>query len=324
MGRVACDVYSLVRPLTPVLFISVLGCAQKITRMVPASTPTPSTDCVDLDEDGYGEGVDCLGPDCDDRTAWLHDTCGRCPTPCAEMVAVPGGPFGMGGDFGPLTEQPSAATRSVTVSAFAIDATEVTVAQYDACVAVGHCKKANIGHSILEDKCHGIHPNRENHPVNCVTWTMAVEYCRFVGKRLPTEAEWEKAARGTDGRNFPWGNELPTCDRANYALVARRGGAAVENYCVGDPPPVGMYPLGNSPHGAADMAGNLWEWTADWFDETHQLTGSDVDPQGPTAGTERVVRGGAWDYGPDSLRTYERASFAPDAWRNYVGFRCAR
>ena len=213
---------------------------------------------------------------------------------------------------------------TLTVSAFELDATEVTVSQYAACVAAGGCAQPHEGDPKVNDKCHRNRPEEAELPVNCITWDMADSYCRFVGKRLPTDAEWEKAARGGDGRTYPWGEASPSCELANYAPVASRFGAAVAQYCVGGPTPVGSYPEGTSPYGIVDMSGNVWEWTADWFDSAHTTRPDSVDPRGPPEGSQRIVRGGAWDFGPDSLRAYNQGHFPPTEWHNFIGVRCAR
>jgi eukaryotic-like serine/threonine-protein kinase len=194
----------------------------------------------------------------------------------------------------------------VWLDAFWIDRTEVTNAQYQECVAAGACRVADMPSFDPEGK--------PTHPVVEVTWADARSYCTWAGARLPTEAEWEKAARGTDARLYPWGNEPPDCKRANY--WGKEGG------CVGTTAPVGSYPTGASPYGALDMAGNALEWVADWYGQDYYSASPDRNPTGPDSGPGRVLRGLGWGPSPVGPHVAIRIYTDPAKRGNSIGFRC--
>jgi formylglycine-generating enzyme required for sulfatase activity len=193
--------------------------------------------------------------------------------------------------------------HTVSLDAFEIDRNEVTREEYAACVEAGEC----VPPSTCTWDC-----STPGLPAGCIAWADARAYCTFAGKRLPTEAEWEKAARGTDGRKFPWGNEAASCDRANMAG------------CGGGPKPVGSQPSGASPYGALDMAGSVVEMVADWYDAGFYAVSPAANPTGPANGTRYAGRGGGYK----SEAIWQRAS-ARD-WYDLtdsgpsLGFRCAR
>lgn len=224
----------------------------------------------------------------------------------ASMVLIPAGEFAMGSDRGQADEQP---VHRVSLDAFHLDVYEVTVSRYAEFLA---SQRADPPFKWNEATT----GSQGNKPVTGVDWYDAREYCRWVGKRLPTEAEWEMAARGTEGRLYPWGNEHPTKAHANAGQTKWRGYDTLTN--------VGRYGPGKSPNGLYDLAGNLWEWVADWYDPTYYQYSPRENPTGPSAGPLRVLRGGAWNNDSQSIRSANRAGYAPKARRNDVGFRCAK
>ncbi len=231
----------------------------------------------------------------------------------APMVLIPQGPFlrGSRSHEGEPDERPQ---HSVTLSSYRIDRTEVTVARYRACLTEGACSPP-----ATDRWCNQASPGREDHPVNCVSWAQAEAYCRWAGARLPTEAEWEKAARGTEGDPFPWGPTKDTC------VVAVRFDDKLGHACGKFGTwPVGSKPFGKSPYGALDMAGNVWEWVADWYAPDAYASGDDRDPKGPATGKFRILRGGGWGKdGEGALRSARRFRFSGDQRTPGIGFRCA-
>lgn len=238
-----------------------------------------------------------------------------------DMVSVPAGSFTMGVDFEGKGDGPS---HRVRIShAFTIDRTEVTAEAYAACIEEGVCTPGSVhGPEVPQNEfgCNG--KDRPRHPANCVDRAQAEKYCAFVGKRLPTEAEWEYAARSDDRRAWPWGNAAPTA--CTTAVVSTMTGACAERAGTSE---VGSAPDGKSPFGALDMAGNVWEWVADGF-EPYRATpdgGEIVDPKVPTPQNNRgVLRGGSWDYSPLAAKTTFRLPYPANAGNASIGFRCAR
>ena len=235
----------------------------------------------------------------------------------APMVLVPAGPFPMGvppaDRDGGRDEYPR---HEVHLDAFYIDAYEVTNGRYHQFVTA-------TKHRVPE------HPNNPSRtlwkgnriadaaaerPVVNVDWHDADAYCRWAGKRLPTEAEWEKAARGTDDRRFPWGNVEPTAKHLNF-----------NQQWIGEKTlmPVGSYEAGKSPYGAYDMAGNVWEWVADWYDDRYYEKSPAKNPAGPGAGTGKVLRSSGWAVETPLVRIFTRVKSDPLVRNESTGFRCA-
>jgi len=257
------------------------------------------------------------------------------------MVYVPEGEFSMGSNVGEANEQPR---HTVYLDAYWIDKTEATNAMFALFVeATGYQTNAvGQGSSWIFDgagwsEVSGAdwqHPrgpasdltSLDNHPVVNVSWNDAAAYCEWAGSRLPSEAEWEKAARGLDGRTYPWGNQSPAGNLLNFADANLSVDWASRSVDDGYEftAPVGSYPAGASPYGALDMAGNVWEWVNDWYSETYYRVSPTSNPVGPSAGNSRVLRGGSWNHDGSNLHSYIRISTSPSAAIDNFGFRCSR
>lgn len=239
----------------------------------------------------------------------------------APMVWIQGGEFTMGSRNGLSQETPE---HRVYLDGFYMDRWEVTTARYAKFLkAIGanpEDQKVNENQiRFVPMLWHQAQlPMDGDRPVIGVTWQAADFYCRWVGKRLPSEAEWEKAARGTDGRTYPWGNDQPTFKLANYQKPV------FGNLYSDGLRPVDSYEAGKSPYGIYHMAGNAAEWVADWYDETYYERAPHKNPHGPERGKQKVFRGGSFADPNSHLQGASRGSYLPAETGPYVGIRCAR
>ena len=233
------------------------------------------------------------------------------------MVQIPEGQFVMGSNEGLPNERPE---HKVWIDSYLIDQFEVTIKRFSKFME----ETRHPAPPLWEEDGEGTTATR---PAVGVSWLDAEAYCKWAGKRLPTEAEWEKAARGTDGRRYPWGHMQPFVDIANYNRgqwvnytitlipVDTLGGMSVRH---------GTTEGGKSPYGLYHMAGNAAEWVADWYDREYYAKSPDKNPKGPDSGERRVIRGGSWSDSPAGLRATARVAAEPDFQDLTIGFRCAR
>lgn len=219
-----------------------------------------------------------------------------------KMVLIDAGLFAMGSEKGGAEEKP---VHLVELEEYYIDLYEVTLGQYRVCVEAGGCLEP-----IEAPGCVWYRLADEMEPINCMTWYDANSYCTWAKLRLPSEAEWEKAARGVDGRTYPWGEDVDRT-KANY-----KGGfgRAIE---------VGSYPDGRSPYGLYDMGGNVWEWVEDRYDENYYVKSPYKNPLGPERGVNRVLRGGSWCFISNAMRSTRRVPYYVGTTDTDIGFRCA-
>jgi serine/threonine-protein kinase len=296
-------------PVPPTATTTATAVPPTATRIPPTATPVPPTPVPTL----------------------AAGTVQRRGKDNAEMVYIPAGEFTFGD---------AASTRTIYLDAFWMDKVEVTNAQFQQFVdATGYktdAEKLGWGFEYRDgwQRVEGISwraprgagsTPQANLPVVVVSWNDANAYCVWAGKRLPTEAEWEKAARGTDARVFPWGNtwdgtRLNFCD-ANCAYTWKDANA---NDRFAEAAPVGSFTTSASPYGILDLAGNVWEWIADWFDADYPKTMPARNPSGPATGTLKVLRGGAWSIDAFYARTTSRFAQAPEFRERSVGFRCVQ
>ena len=263
------------------------------------------------------------------------------PMQCPEgALFIPGGPFFMGADDKLDNEKPA---HPVTLTPYCIDRFEVTTEKYFECSNMGRCLKASpvnvppLAKAYDEICTANARAEKAKHPINCVDWDQAQKYCMVQRGRLPTEAEWELAARGQDGRVYPWGDEPPSPMRANgcgaecLAWAKDKGVAADIGHAMYETSdsfattaPVGSFPSGKSRYGVEDVVGNVGEWTADFYGAyTKDVATTQMDPKGAAEGTDRVIRGGAWnaEYA-DWARPTFRYHAAQTNKSHGIGFRC--
>ncbi len=271
---------------------------------------------------GSASGCKVFGNDLRDDEGFLR--CQALVVP-EDMRCIPGGPFVRGSDRWTIDEdskrriQDEAPESRVTVSTFLMDTFEVTASDYDACVQAGGCAYAKTNYANY---------SRPKMPKLGVSWYHARDFCKWRGKRLPTESEWEKAARGPDGDLYPWGNTDPDCTKAIIKENGQRGCgiAGGTTWDVGSLPP--------RRYGLYDIAGNTWEWVQDWYSPSYAKCGPDcfgLDPAGPCKGADRcpghahkIVRGGSWWWEAEfTLGHNRRPHFATNQPYHHFGFRCA-
>ena len=225
------------------------------------------------------------------------------------MALVPAGEFLMGSNDGASDERP---VHPVYLDAYYIDKFEVTTSRYLAFLQATGRKPP--------DKWNEVNPLFDwARPVVGVDWNDADAYCRWAGKRLPTEAEWEKAARGTEGQKYPWGAEEPSDSVANFDWDSRRTWRGYSTLT-----PVGSFESGKSPYWLYDTGGNVWEWVADWYNPNTYQNNHERNPKGPQTGIHRVTRGGSWADKAYSVRASNRRGISPSERYRDVGFRCAQ
>ena len=227
------------------------------------------------------------------------------PADGMRMLYIPAGDFEMGSEDGDGDEEP---IHTVYLDAYWMDETEVTNAMYAKCVSAGECDQP--GGSYYGDSSY------TNHPVVHVDWNDAQNYCRWTGGQLPTEAEWEKAARGgLEGKKYPWSNEEPSCQKS------AENGAQFSD-CSGETISVGSFSANG--YGLFDLSGNVWEWVSDWYDSGYYASSPSNNPSGPSSGNSRVLRGGSWLGYNVNLRSASRDRYGPTLASGIIGFRCSR
>jgi formylglycine-generating enzyme required for sulfatase activity len=297
-------------PYLLLLITLVVGCAPSFTPVAPVVPsvvePTPTTAPSDTPVP-QPTASPTIEPTATDVPTLEPGTMQVSETDGMEMIYIPAGEFMMGSTVGTVDEQP---VHKVYLDGYWIDKTEVTKDMYLQCDQAGVCLRpmyfsSNTHYDYYDD------PRYANYPIVGLKWSSAETYCNWAGRRLPTEAEWEKAAVGTDGRTYPWGNNPPTAELLNF------------NNPVGDILAVTEFPFGASPFGVLNMAGNVSEWVADWYAADYYSNSPVDNPTGPLSGVYKVLRGSSWHSDEYLVRSADRFWSLPDARDVTNGFRCA-
>ncbi len=284
----------LVYTLIFTFILSACGAGPTPIVIVVTATPPPPTEVLIVEPTATQilAPIALAGPQSGETMEWIDGS---------TLIYVPPGEFLMGdGGF-------DAPIHKVTLDGFWIYQTKVTNRMFAQCVAVGSCTppKDELGGPVYSN------PQYANHPVVGVMWDQAQAYCGWSQGQLPTEAQWEKAARGLSGNSYPWGNDEPACDLLNYG------------YCSGRTSEVDTFSIGLSPYGLYDMAGNVFEWVSDWYGEAYYKDAPTVNPTGPESGDSRVIRGSSFETDPEFVNSSVRHHAAQVYHSRDIGFRCA-
>ncbi|MBL8076579.1 MAG: SUMF1/EgtB/PvdO family nonheme iron enzyme [Anaerolineales bacterium] len=294
--------YAIVSTLAVLAILVLSACNMGAVAPTEVSTQPPVTEVAGTQPPAVGDEtpteivvapIDLAGPPMEVGSKYTY-------VDGSVLAAVPGGPFIMG--YKNYADTPE---RTVTLSDFWIYSSEVTNSQYALCVNAGKCAPPDA----VKNPAFGNY-RLVNLPVVGVNYQQAADYCSFVKGRLPTEAEWEKAARGPEGNLFPWGDSGPVCDLLNF------------NFCKGKTLDIQSYPDGVSYYGLFDMSGNVREWVADWYNPKYYTDGPSTDPLGPEIGDKRSVRSSSFADSGDFTFAAHRFSYKPTESLNDLGFRC--
>ena len=315
-------VFLVIRGTPPVLLASGLGTVAAVGKPTQTSSPSPTATASSTPTPTSPPAPTTtptatpppMPPaDAKSKDIWVS------PIDGMTLVYIPAGQSLIGSlDSDPdawIYEKPQ---HRVYLSGYWMDKTLVTNAMYARCVQAGACPTHKMDISYTRDSYY-TNAEFENYPVIYVTWDNAQTYCAWAGRKLPTEAQWEAAARGSNGNKYPWGNSPPGCNLLNYAVSI----STKSNTCSGDTTAVGKYPQGASPYGLLDMAGNVWEWVADWLGPNY-LVEPHENPLGSATGELRVIRGGFYFGEAKFVRAAMRVGHDPNDATDFIGFRCVR